>query len=422
MQDSEQVGSAGFGGLGINDTFMGALAKRKFSVPTPIQLKAIPVALAGEDVIGIAQTGTGKTMAFGVPMLQQLFDRTDPRGRSGNKGIGVVIVPTRELALQVEEALRMLAGHLGVRTAVLIGGERPAKQVAQLRRQPNVVVATPGRLLDMVEQRYLTLDATSILVLDEADRMLDMGFAPQINRILGMIPPAAQRQTLLFSATMPDDIVRIATNHMRMPVRVEVAPAGSTIERVQQELYIVRKENKIDLLREILAQYHGSVLVFSRTKHGARKLCKAVAAMGHRSAEIHANRSLAQRREALDSFKSGRVRVLVATDIAARGIDVTGIELVINFDLPDSSGDYVHRIGRTGRAGMPGHAISLASPDQRADIRDIERLIRKPLPVAKHPSLSVELPNLPPQYRAQQGMGGHRVRRFGNRPRFRRTR
>jgi ATP-dependent RNA helicase RhlE len=324
--------------------------------------------------------------------------------------------------LQVEEALRMLAGHLGVRTAVLIGGERPAKQVAQLRRQPNVVVATPGRLLDMVEQRYLTLDTTSILVLDEADRMLDMGFAPQINRILGMIPPAAQRQTLLFSATMPDDIVRIATNHMRMPVRVEVAPAGSTIERVQQELYIVRKENKIDLLREILSQYHGSVLVFSRTKHGARKLCKAVATMGHRSAEIHANRSLAQRREALDSFKSGRVRVLVATDIAARGIDVTGIELVINFDLPDSSGDYVHRIGRTGRAGMPGHAISLASPDQRADIRDIERLIRKPLPVAKHPSLSVELPNLPPQYRAQQGMGGHRVRRFGNRPRFRRTR
>jgi ATP-dependent RNA helicase RhlE len=306
---------------------------------------------------------------------------------------------------------------MGLRTAVLIGGENMRKQVTMLRARPHVLVATPGRLLDLVEQGHVKLDKVGILVLDEADRMLDMGFAPQINRILKMLPPPDKRQTLLFSATMPDDIVVIANTHMKLPVRVEVAQQGTAAETVVQEIYIVRKEDKINILADILQQYHGSVLLFSRTKHGATKLCKHLVQLGHKAAEIHANKSLAQRIRALEGFKKGQYRILVATDIAARGIDVTGIELVINFDLPDNSSDYVHRIGRTGRAGLAGRAISLATPDQRQDIRDIERIIRKPLPVSKHAKLSVELPSIPAN---QRGIMGGRSRSFPRHRRFNR--
>ncbi|MCC6934685.1 MAG: DEAD/DEAH box helicase [Candidatus Yanofskybacteria bacterium] len=407
---TESTKQPSFEGLGINETFLQVLTKHRFVVPTPIQHKAIPVAVAGEDVIGIAQTGTGKTLAFGVPMLQRLYG-----GEA--KGIGLVLLPTRELALQVEETLQKTGGPLGLRTAVLIGGENMRRQVMQLRKRPHVLVATPGRLLDLVEQGYIRLDKTAMLVLDEADRMLDMGFAPQLNRIMHLLPPASDRQTMLFSATMPADIVTIANTHMRTPVRVEVAPEGTAAETVEQEIYIVRKEDKVKLLAEILEQYTGSVLVFSRTKHGATKLCRHLLQMGHQAAEIHANKSLAQRVRALEGFKRGQYRILVATDIAARGIDVKGIELVVNFDLPDNSADYVHRIGRTGRAGLAGRAISLAMPDQRNDIRDIERLIRKPLPVSKHPHLSVELPAIPA---AQRGIMGGRRRSYPRRPRFNR--
>ncbi len=398
---------ASFAGLGIQDVFLQVLEKLSFSVPTPIQHKAIPAALRGEDVIGIAQTGTGKTLAFGIPMMQQLW--------SGKTGIGLVVLPTRELAIQVDDVFKKFGSELGLRTAVLIGGENVRRQVMQLRRRPHILIVTPGRLLDLIEQRQVSIDKTAILVLDEADRMLDMGFAPQINRILSMLPKPQDRQTMLFSATMPDDIVSIATHHMRMPVRVEVAPQGSTVEKVEQELYIVRKEDKMNLVGEILKEYTGSVLLFSRTKHGAHKIAQNLLQMGYQAAEIHANKTLAQRIKALEGFKKGIYRVLVATDIAARGIDVTGIELVINFDLPDNSGDYVHRIGRTGRAGMSGHAISLATPDQRTDIRDIERLIRKPLPLSKHPRLSVDLPTIP---MAQRGTFGGRKRSYPRRPRF----
>jgi ATP-dependent RNA helicase RhlE len=404
-----------FEGLGINATFLAVLSAHRYTVPTPIQTKAIPAAIKGDDIIGIAQTGTGKTLAFGVPMLQRMHEGIA-------KGGGLVLLPTRELALQVQEALSKIGRTLGLRTAVLIGGERIDKQLHQLRERPHVIVATPGRLLDHLEHRSVNLSKVATLVLDEADRMLDMGFAPQINQILKLLPPPQERQTLLFSATMPDDIVRIANTHMKMPVRIEVAPAGSTVEMVSQEIFVVRREDKFRLLIELLRTQEGSVLVFSRTKHGAHKLNQMLEREGFKAAEIHANRSLAQRVKALDGFKRGMYRVLVATDIAARGIDVTGIALVVNYDLPDNSEDYVHRIGRTGRAGLSGKAVSLATPDQRADIRNIERLIRKPLPVSTHPQLSVEMPNLPPQYAARRGQSGGRVRRFGYRPRFRRSR
>jgi ATP-dependent RNA helicase RhlE len=251
-------------------------------------------------------------------------------------------------------------------------------QRQMLSRNPRVLVATPGRLIDHLEQKTITLREVSILILDEADRMLDMGFAPQIKRILAHVPK--ERQTLLFSATMPSEIMEIATKHMHLPLSIEVARPGTAAEKVEQELFIVKRDDKMKVLVQLLTQQRGSVLVFSRTKHGAKKITRQLRENGHPAAEIHANRSLAQRREALDGFKSGKYRVLVATDIAARGIDVTGIALVINYDLPDNPDDYVHRIGRTGRAGSVGRAVSLAQPDQMDLLRSIEKLLRGSIP------------------------------------------
>ncbi|MFA5946175.1 MAG: DEAD/DEAH box helicase [Patescibacteria group bacterium] len=376
MVNASEAQSVSFDDLPLAPQIKEILAALKFVTATPIQAKAIPVAMAGTDVIGIAQTGTGKTLAFGVPMIERL---------ARHKGRGLVILPTRELALQVEEELHKIGGKIGMKTVVLIGGANMGKQIRDLKAKPHVIVATPGRLIDHMEQKTVRLDEVKILVLDEADRMLDMGFAPQLNKILMTVPK--ERQTLLFSATMPQDIVSIATKHMKTPVRVEVAQQGTAAERVTQELIMTEKVNKLSLLAALLKEYAGTVLVFSRTKHGATKICTAVKKMGHTAAELHANRSLSQRREALDGFKIGKYRVLIATDIAARGIDVKGIELVINYDLPDASEDYVHRIGRTGRAGKEGKAISFATPDQMQDIRSIERLIRMKLPVSRRTNL-----------------------------------
>lgn len=373
-----------FYGLGIAPGLLDALDRLHFSEPTPIQKKAIPVAIQGQDLIGIAQTGTGKTLAFSVPMLQRL---------SEIKKMGLVIVPTRELALQVHESIEQVGKSFGLRVAVLIGGAPMGFQRKQLSRKPHVIVATPGRLIDHLEQRTLHLNDVKILVLDEADRMLDMGFAPQIKRILESVP--TERQTLLFSATMPVEISRIAERHMKLPVRVEIAPSGTAAKNVEQELFVVRKEDKPQLLQKLLTEYHGTVLVFTRTKHGAHKLTRRVKEFGHSTAEIHSDRSLAQRRAALNGFKSGEYRVLVATDIAARGIDVTNIELVINFDLPEQAEDYVHRIGRTGRAGRSGKAISFATPDQKRDVHEIERLVRIQLPITKISELPPTTPIAP---------------------------
>jgi ATP-dependent RNA helicase RhlE len=380
MTQNAQV-QARFSDLGIAPKLLDNLERLKYINPTPIQHQCIPQALQGKDIVGIAQTGTGKTMAFGIPMIQLLSQIAGP-------GQGLILLPTRELALQVDEVLQRVGRPLGLRTAVLIGGASAYQQRQMLARGPHIIVSTPGRLVDHLEQRNLTLNRMKIVVLDEADRMFDIGFMPQIKQILSQVP--ADRQTLMFSATMPRAIAEIASRYMKIPLRIEVAPAGTSSKNVEQELFIVNKDAKTQLLDKILADTNGSVLIFSRTKHGAKRINMNVRAMGHTAAEIHSNRSLAQRKEALEGFKRGKYRVLVATDIASRGIDVTGISLVINYDLPDNSEDYVHRIGRTGRADSFGKAISFASPDERGDVKHIERLIKKTIPV-------IALPELPPR-------------------------
>jgi ATP-dependent RNA helicase RhlE len=383
-----------FYGLGIAPRLLETLDRNRFTVPTPIQRQAIPPAIDGKDLIGIAQTGTGKTLAFGVPMLQRLAQV---------KGRGLVILPTRELALQVDETFQKIGRAFGLRTAILIGGASMNRQLEMIKKQPHVIVGTPGRIIDHLNQQTLSLGDVKVLVLDEADRMLDMGFMPQIKRILQAVPK--ERQTMLFSATMPDDIVRIASTYMKLPTRIEVARAGTAAEKVVQELFVVRKDQKNRLLDHLLDEYHGSVLVFSRTKFGARKIARAVKGMGHAAAEIHSDRSLAQRRDALDGFKSGKYRVLVATDIAARGIDVQGIELVLNYDIPENPEDYVHRIGRTGRAGMSGRAISFATPEQGSEVRDIEKLVRVALPISKLPELPPDRPKSEPFFGEDRSVG-----------------
>src|SRR3989338_5692478 len=368
---------ATFSSLGLTQNLLTQLEKLQFTHPTPIQQKAIPAALKGDDVVGIAQTGTGKTLAFALPMIQQIADGLNT---------GLVVLPTRELAIQVQEEISKVGRYFGLKTAVLIGGASMSLQLQHLRRRPNVIIATPGRLNDHIEQKTVDLSRVKVLVLDEADRMLDMGFAPQIKRILCVLPQ--ERQTMLFSATMPQGIMQIAQQYMHLPVRVEVAPEGTTAENVQQELFVVSQHEKLTLLEHLLQEYKGIVLVFSRTKYGAKKITDALIKKGIRAAEIHSNRSLAQRRAALQGFKDGRYRVLVATDIAARGIDVKDIELVVNYDLPEKAEDYVHRIGRTARAGKDGKAISFAMPDQGYEVTQIEKLIRSQLEIADHPSLS----------------------------------
>ncbi len=361
-----------FQALGLSSDVLSALEFLKIEKPTPIQAAAIPEALTGTDLIGLAQTGTGKTFAFGLPILGALIANPSQRA--------LILVPTRELALQVEESLQKIARATRKRlsTISLIGGASMYNQIERLKKfQPQLIVATPGRLNDHLERRTIKLDAVKFLVLDEADRMLDMGFTPQVNRIVEQLP--ADRQTMLFSATMSPAVTKLSASYLKSPERIEVAQQGTSSSLVTQELYVVGKEQKRDALLRILKEHTGSVLVFTRTKHATGRLSDWLESAGESAAPIHGDRSLGQRRAALDGFKSGRTRVLVATDVAARGIDVTGIALVVNFDLPDAAEDYVHRIGRTGRAGREGVAISLATRDQERMVRDIERLMRKPL-------------------------------------------
>ena len=390
---------ATFYGLGIAPKVLETLERMKFKVPTPIQHKAIPLAVEGKDIMGIAQTGTGKTLAFAIPMVQRLAQAV---------GNGLVVVPTRELAIQVEETIEKISTPFGIKTAVLIGGASMEEQLRAIKRGARIIIATPGRLIDHMQRGTVRLNTTRILVLDEADRMFDMGFAPQIEQILQQV--TKDRQTMLFSATMPRDIMAMASRHMKLPINIEVAPQGTAAENVVQEIFVVKREMKTVLLLKLLGQYRGSVLLFSRTKHGAHKLNRDIKAAGHSVAEIHSDKSLSQRRSALEGFKVGRYRVLVATDIAARGIDVKGIELVINFDLPDDAENYVHRIGRTGRAGMEGRAISIATPDQADQVQAIERIVRSQITLAQHPEIETHT-----LYRAPSASSGRRPAGGGGR-------
>ncbi|GBR75690.1 superfamily II DNA and RNA helicases [Candidatus Termititenax persephonae] len=361
-----------FSDLSLNPTLLSVLDANKWITPTPIQARAVPLALQGKDILGIAQTGTGKTLAFGLPIVQTL---------SASSGNALILVPTRELAQQVADTLHLICRPFHMHTCLLIGGASMNLQLQNLRKQPRVVIATPGRLIDHLQQGTIRLHNVRFLVLDEADRMLDMGFKPQIEKILEAVP--TQRQTMLFSATMPPAIRQITRKYMQVPETVEVAPAGTAAQTVEQSLYLVRRDQKKNVLAKLLDESSGSVLVFVRTKRLAAQLTKAL----HKNypvAEIHSDRSQYQRQTAIDGFRSGKYRILIATDIAARGIDVKDIQLVINYDLPDEAESYIHRIGRTGRAGQTGQAVSLATPDQGRLVRDIERLLKKSINIVKH--------------------------------------
>jgi ATP-dependent RNA helicase RhlE len=369
-----------FHGLGLRPEILNVIKGMKFTTPTPIQEKAIPVAVEGKDILGIAQTGTGKTLAFGLPMIQRLLQ---------GPGRALVLVPTRELALQVDETIRKIGNPFNIRSVIVIGGMDMATQVKLLKKETiRVIIATPGRFLDHMEQKTTDPSDIKMVVLDEADRMLDMGFAPQVERLAKFLPK--ERQTHLFSATMPEAVTKLAALYMESPVRIEAAPSGATPDKIIQKLYIVREESKFKLLGKILEQYKGSVLIFMRTKAGTWKLAQALQQMNHAAKELHSDRTQGERRHALQGFKKGTYRILVATDIAARGIDVQGIELVVNYDLPDETENYVHRIGRTGRAGQKGHAITFAMPNEGGDIRQIEALMKMQLKVTTHPDVASE--------------------------------
>ena len=364
--------SNNFTNLGINNKTISSLNYLNFTNPTPIQTKVIPKALNGENVIGIAQTGTGKTLAYGLPMIESIMR---------DNGRGLVVVPTRELATQVGDALKQVGKSWGLKCTIVIGGVSQKRQVINLRKNPHIVIATPGRLLDLVNQKEFDLNQISILTLDEADRMLDEGFLPEITKILEGSKSVEQK--LLFSATMPKSITTLIKKFISNSVKIEISPQGTTPEKLEHEVFFIPKNDRVQLLRSILEQYNNdSVLVFTRTKYGAKKLARDIRNMGHTAAEIHSNRTQAQRKNALKGFAEWKFRILVATDIASRGIDVADIGLVVNFDLPDLLDDYVHRVGRTGRAGKDGKAISFVLPTQKSSIKKIEKLIGTSLTIS----------------------------------------
>ena len=375
--------NSSFSTLALASPIQRALSEKNYTAPSPIQAQCIPWLLEGRDLMGCAQTGTGKTAAFALPILQHLLNQ--PVTRRPGAPRALILTPTRELAAQIGENLDYYGKYLNFRQTVIFGGVGQNPQMRALRAGVDTVVATPGRLLDLMQQKIINLSSIEIFVLDEADRMLDMGFAPDVKRVIAALP--LKRQSLLFSATMPEPIRAIADRLLRDPVTVEVAPVSSTAERIDQQVCHVEKRHKGQLLTHFINQHDdGLVLVFSRTKHGANKLVKTLDKEGIRSAAIHGNKSQTARERALGEFRTGKIRVLVATDIAARGIDVKGISLVINYDLPNEPESYVHRIGRTARAGADGSAIAFCDPEERAYLRDIEKLIRSKVPVMQsHP-------------------------------------
>lgn len=369
--------------LNLLEPILNALTSEGYTNPTPIQEKAIPILLAGRDIMACAQTGTGKTAAFAIPILQRL---TQISRTSGNRSIrSLIVTPTRELAIQIEDSFKSYGANLPLKHAVVFGGVNQASQVNRLKNGVDILIATPGRLLDLVQQGFINLRSLEIFVLDEADRMLDMGFIHDVKKIIKIIPE--KRQTLFFSATMPKEITSLANSILTNPSHVEVSPVSSTAETIQQELYFVDTDQKKELLLYLLAdQKISNALVFSRTKHGADKIVRILSKNKITAAAIHGNKSQNARQNALNSFKDRKLRVLVATDIAARGIDIDDLEYVFNYDLPNIPETYVHRIGRTGRAGASGKAISFCDTEERAYLKDIQKLIGLTVPVVnEHP-------------------------------------
>ena len=364
-----------FSTLGLSQPILRAVEEQGYNTPTPIQIQAIPVILKGQDLLASAQTGTGKTAGFTLPLLHRLSDQ--PPAKSNHIKI-LILAPTRELAAQIHQSVVEYGQHLSVRSAVVFGGVKINPQMIKLRAGVEILVATPGRLLDLFSQRAIRFDELHTLVLDEADRMLDMGFIHDIKKIMSLLP--RNRQTLLFSATFSTEICRLAKEFLKNPVEISVAPRNITAVLVKQAIHPVDKGRKAELLSHLIrSESWGQALIFSRTKHGANKLVKLLALDGIDALAIHGNKSQMQRTKALAEFKSGKVRILVATDIAARGIDIDQLPIVVNFDLPNVAEDYVHRIGRTGRAGSVGKAISLVSADEVTYLQDIEKLIKQKL-------------------------------------------
>ena len=369
-----------FSELKLIEPLQKAISETGYTKPTPIQSQAIPLLLEGRDLLGVAQTGTGKTAAFALPILNRLA--TIPAKIEPRSTRVLILTPTRELAIQIHESFQTYGKHLRLKFAVVFGGVGQGPQVAALSRGVEVLVATPGRLLDLIDQKYINLRSLDVFVLDEADRMLDMGFIHDIKKIVKLLP--AKRQTLFFSATMPPDIQALAGSMLTDPAKVSVTPVSSTADRIEQWVMYVDKDKKKDALRYLLGKKEFSrVIVFTRTKHGANKVAELLTKNKISSEAIHGNKSQNARQRALENFKAGKTRVLIATDIAARGIDIDLISHVINYEVPNVAESYVHRIGRTARAGTEGVAISLCDADERSFIRDIEKLIGKPIPVVK---------------------------------------
>lgn len=366
-----------FNSLGLSNALLKAVSKQGYTTPSPIQQKAIPLILEGKDILASAQTGTGKTAGFTLPMLQKLSQGQQLRHRPIR---ALVLTPTRELAAQVHNNVKVYSEFLDIRSAVIFGGVNQRPQVATIRNGVDILIATPGRLLDLQNQGLLSLAKIEILVLDEADRMLDMGFLRDIKKIISLMPK--RRQTLLFSATFSKEIKNLANDFLHHPVLVEATPENSTVDAIEQKVYRVAKGLKTGLIIKLISEGNWKqVLVFTRTKHGANKLCKKMVSAGISAAAIHSNKSQGARTKALAGFKNNSVRVLVATDIAARGLDIPLLPHVVNFELPNISEDYVHRIGRTGRAGASGEAVSLVSAEETMYLRDIEKLVGLKIPV-----------------------------------------
>jgi len=370
-----------FAGLGLRPELLRAVRAQGYTEPTPVQTEAIPLVLAGKDLVGAAQTGTGKTAAFALPILQQLLESGNASGYSGRQPVrALVVAPTRELAIQIADSFTAYGAYTGLRNTTIYGGVSQKRQVQALRRGVDIVVATPGRLLDLMGQGHVDLGQVEMVVLDEADRMLDMGFIHDVRRIVRAVPE--KRQTLLFSATMPRAVVQLAASLMQNPAKVHVAPEQPTVDAIDQGVFFISHKQKQSLLEQVLDDEELSrVLVFTRTKHGANKVVKKLQKAGISAAPIHGNKSQSARQRSLKQFRAGKTRVLVATDVVARGIDVDEISHVIQYDLPNEPETYVHRIGRTGRAGAEGTALAFCSHKERSYLKDIERLLGRQVPV-----------------------------------------